>query len=621
MTRNSPPTVSVIVPVYNKAEYLRDSLDSALSQSLSNIEVIVIDDGSEDGTLEIAQSFASSDERVRVVSQRNAGVAAARNQGLALAQGSYVAFLDPDDWYPDSDVLRNLVDAAILHDVMIAGGSAERFVRGERSQTFPEAEAGYQFQADDVFEYASYQYDYGFWRFIYNRAFLIENGILFPPYRRYQDPPFFVRAMSLAGSFAGLKRSTYVYRVAQGTNWQASRVTDVMRGMIDVLRLAAEMGYHALAERTIRRFNSAHIQAALLVTLDSAPERVLPLLDTLTDLSTRVGSLWRGTPKVAFGRAEELADIIDISVIVPVYNSAQWLHECLLSVLGQTGVQLEVICVDDGSSDDSIRILREYQQLDPRVHIIEQSNSGLSVARNAGIEAARGRYLCFLDSDDYWRVDGISTLVGRADEEQLDLLQYDAVPFADHGVSEASWKQYANYYKRSHEQKIPLIGAELIAAQLASHDYKPSACLYLVRRSHLEANSLHFIPGMTHEDNPFTFSALINTERAAHVAIDLYARRVRPSSIMTSDSMEASMRGYFLSYVHMHREAMRHAFSPEVENAISDLLIRIFNNVISRFNQVDPPARSALKELATSADSRIAYSMLQKVHQLSTPKS
>lgn len=90
-----------------------------------------------------------------------------------------------------------------------------------------------------------------------------------------------------------------------------------------------------------------------------------------------------------------------ISVIVPVYNVEKYLPKCLDSLLAQTWQELEIIVVDDGSPDNSWDIMQEYARRDSRVRLIRQKNGGLSAARNAGVEAARGEWIGFLDSDDY----------------------------------------------------------------------------------------------------------------------------------------------------------------------------------------------------------------------------
>ena len=110
-----------------------------------------------------------------------------------------------------------------------------------------------------------------------------------------------------------------------------------------------------------------------------------------------------------------------ISVIVPVFNSGSYLSNCLDSILNQTYSDLQVICVDDGSSDNSGDILDHYQKKDPRIQVIHQPNSGVSTARNNGIEHAKGDYITFVDSDDEIEPDMYECLIGLIEEYQADI--------------------------------------------------------------------------------------------------------------------------------------------------------------------------------------------------------
>ena len=107
-------------------------------------------------------------------------------------------------------------------------------------------------------------------------------------------------------------------------------------------------------------------------------------------------------------------DQIKVSVVIPVYNVERYLGECLDSVLTQSLDAIEVVCVDDGSSDSSAQILRDYAGRDPRVVNIFQENSGQSAARNAGTAAARGEYVLYLDSDDLLLPGALAQQIGRA---------------------------------------------------------------------------------------------------------------------------------------------------------------------------------------------------------------
>lgn len=110
-----------------------------------------------------------------------------------------------------------------------------------------------------------------------------------------------------------------------------------------------------------------------------------------------------------------------LSVIVPVYNAGEWVGETLDSLLGQTYQNLEVLCVDDGSSDNSAEIIRKYQNRDSRIRLIEKENGGVSSARNLGIEEAKGEYIAFLDADDYVELSAYKTMIDLLEKEQSDI--------------------------------------------------------------------------------------------------------------------------------------------------------------------------------------------------------
>lgn len=111
-----------------------------------------------------------------------------------------------------------------------------------------------------------------------------------------------------------------------------------------------------------------------------------------------------------------------VSVIIPVYNVEKYLDKCIKSVLRQTYTNLEVILVDDGSPDHCPAMCDEYQRLDQRIKVIHKQNGGLSSARNAGIDAATGEWLCFIDSDDYIDANMIKEMLRAADDYQADLV-------------------------------------------------------------------------------------------------------------------------------------------------------------------------------------------------------
>ena len=144
------------------------------------------------------------------------------------------------------------------------------------------------------------------------------------------------------------------------------------------------------------------------------------------------------TVKNVKGEADTQATIIHennieyapkISVIIPVYNTEKYLHQCLDSVVNQTLKELEIICVDDGSTDSSLEILKEYAQKDNRFTILTQKNLHAGVARNAGLTVAKGEYVHFLDSDDYLYSNVYKKLYNCLVDNNLDLIKFKAKIF------------------------------------------------------------------------------------------------------------------------------------------------------------------------------------------------
>lgn len=243
-------TISIIIPVYNKTEYLKECLKSALGQTEDDLEVICVDDGSTDGSAEIVERFAGNDRRIRIIRQPNLGAGAARNAGIKVARGEYIAFLDADDFYPSNDTLARIYAAAKANNADICGGSfcikdGDKFITrfcGEMS--------GNTFGKEGFINFRDYQFDYAYYRFIYRREFLAARSLYFPDYRRYQDPPFMLRAFDAAGRFYAVPDVTYCYRLNhRPVNWTTEKVLGLLCGIEDNLIFSAEKGYgrvHAL---------------------------------------------------------------------------------------------------------------------------------------------------------------------------------------------------------------------------------------------------------------------------------------------------------------------------------------------------------------------------------------
>ena len=253
-----PGKISVVIPAYNVAKTLPRCLDSVISQTLKEIEILCINDGSTDATLDVLNRYALADRRIVVLSQKNRGAGLARNFGIENARGGFVIFMDPDDFYPDDDVLESLYDKAVKHNAQICGGCFSNICNGTVNAIYKGINNGYTFDEEGTVEYEDYQFDFGFQRFIYKRDMLIEHDVRFPDYKRYQDPPFFVNAMIAAGNFYAVPKVVYRYSDSE-TTWNTLKVMDLMRGVRDVLRISAAYKYQRLHANTYRRIVFRHV--------------------------------------------------------------------------------------------------------------------------------------------------------------------------------------------------------------------------------------------------------------------------------------------------------------------------------------------------------------------------
>ena len=242
------PKITIIIPIYNAAAYLGECLESINRQTLKDIEIVCIDDGSTDASLAVTESFAAVDPRYRIIKQDNKGSGAARNIGMKIAEGEYLIFMDSDDWYPSSGTLQSLYSAADENNALICGGNFANTYKGVLDKTE-------EFKIAGFIKYADYQSDYGFTKFIYKREFILANKISFPEYRLFEDPPFFVKAMYLAGEFFAIPEVTYCQRYGhQDFVWSERKTIDAIKGLADNLEQSSLYKLRKLHHNTILRF-------------------------------------------------------------------------------------------------------------------------------------------------------------------------------------------------------------------------------------------------------------------------------------------------------------------------------------------------------------------------------
>lgn len=241
-----------------------------------------------------------------------------------------------------------------------------------------------------------------------------------------------------------------------------------------------------------------------------------------------------------------------ISIIIPVYNVERYLEDCLNSVLKQSMDEIEIICINDGSTDNSIKILNKFAILDYRIHIINQSNAGLAKARNIGIEKAVGKYICFLDSDDMLASGALQRMYDMSEIDKLDVLCFDAKTVIDEEYSNRE-EDRREYCIRLNEYKGVKTGKEFFVKMIENDEFYNYAWLLFVNRQWIEEKQIYFYPGILYEDILFSLNCYLKSTRMSYQKSENYIYRIRKSSIMTSSVKFKNLYSYIINYKEVYK--------------------------------------------------------------------
>ena len=325
--------VSVIIPVYNGEDFLADAISSILRQNYEPMEIIVVDDGSTDGSAAIAKNYKD----VRYIYQPNQGVASARNSGLSAAKGEFIAFLDADDTWP----ARKL-----------------------------------QIQVEYLREHPSIMFT------ISKINNILEPGLNMQPQALQSilksDQIGLATIVARKAVFDQIGGFNLRYQVGEDLEW-FTRAKDEGIPLVILPDILLNRRIHNsnLSIKQPHACNAARLQI-IKESIDRQRKK-------------KAGKMEQNNPLV--------------SVVIPVFNGERYLSEAIDSVLNQSYRPIEVVILDDGSTDNTAVIAKRYL---PSIKYYYQPNGGIASALNHGIAQSEGEYLSFLDADDLWLPDKLT---------------------------------------------------------------------------------------------------------------------------------------------------------------------------------------------------------------------
>lgn len=653
------PKVSVIIPVYNVEKYLSECLDSALNQTLTDLEIICVNDGSTDSSLSILGKYAAKDNRIVIINKENAGYGAAMNDGIRAASGEYVAFLESDDFIV-SHAYEQLTNLADSYNLDIIKGNYFNYY-GDADETIGE-EKIQKIELTAIKE----RYNTVFrpldnaWSFyipmmnclgLFRRDLIVRNNILHneTPGAAHQDMGFWFQTLCCANSMMLTDHAYYMYRQDNPNSSMKNDKTALLSlgeytSMLEFLKRREGLMPQALPIYSHRKYGSClfalencelSLQLPFIRELsktycDEREENLLNLsqfkqgeknklaqimddpdkfylenLDvycesTKKSLEEMNVELERLRQKVRnFSLDSKTREVLslttsnedeeypyDISVIIPVYNAEKYLEECIQSVLDQPNVKIEVICVNDGSTDGSERMLNQFASADDRIKVFNQANKGQSAARNEAMRHAQGKYIAFLDSDDMLAESAFEKLLPQCELDQLDILYFDAKSVYDSPELEIQMGEFKNTYKRPKPLATNVTGEELFITLHQLKSYRVSPVLALYRRSYLRSIDAKFVEGIIYEDNIFTPYVMLQAKHVGHINEPYYIRRVRDNSTMTSSVNPFNVYSYFCVYQQLILLSTQIPLSIDAARGLEKELNDVLRTTQNHFNQL-----------------------------------
>lgn len=218
-----------------------------------------------------------------------------------------------------------------------------------------------------------------------------------------------------------------------------------------------------------------------------------------------------------------------ISIVVPIYNVESYLHRCIDSLINQTYKEIEIILVDDGSTDSCGKICDDYEKRYTNIKVIHKDNGGLSDARNCGLDKAMGEYVFFVDSDDYIALNTVEKFVDVA----LNNIGVDMIVGQYEKVDEHR-DDLDNFNCSGGDKKNVLSGKQYLLETLKNNTFVVTAWSKMYRKEFLLANDLLFLKGIVHEDELFTMQCLLKAEKVVDTDLVFYRYLIRQGSIMTN---------------------------------------------------------------------------------------
>lgn len=585
------PLISIITPIFNGEKYISKYFDSVLGQSYDNIEIICIDDASTDKTEGILNTYANSDTRVRVIKNaQNKGPASSRNKGIELARGDYVQFVDVDDVYPTKDSLKNVVEQCIdiHHPNVICGLLEQRDESGQKVKTI----ASEVFNTDKFdnryYTYNEFQGIFMFQRYLFNLCFLKKNNISFPDWRSWEDVYFLIQSLNIEKKIFCVNIPLYVYTCTEHFRKRDfsnnKTIEDKFTRHIKCVSKLIDCNLYSAAKFML---NNSFSHRELYQQFLKGDKNIKRLYDVLQELEY----------KVKLNDTKPL-----VSVIIPCYNVEQYIDQCLTSIIDNGYSNLEIICIDDRSTDSTVEHINNFQKKYNNIQLYHNEldhNIYGGACRNIGLKHASGKYVYFCDSDDYTLPGLFNECVDRCEKTIAEMCFFKHYKLMDGQLKSNNYSFRSDLLKNIN---LEVYGHENMNNIFTIATPEVWGKLYL--REHIELNHIRFQEIKNCNDVYFYIKSILCSTRITHVDKEFYVYRRGVKTSVQSSRIKGDNE---MNFVIALKKLCNEVCSTNNERVIRHFKCWVLDQIRYYFHIIQFPSSEVINELVNLLRSSNIY--------------
>lgn len=409
--------LTVIMPVYNDVKYVSQAISSILDQSLEDIEIICVDDGSTDGSEAILDEFGEKYDFIKIIHQENQGAAACRNRAILEATGQYITFLDSDDFYYDEDALEQMYDVAIKNDANMVSANIKTVVNEKlyRNGNLEE------FDEFGVMKPEDYGIPYTFGKNFYKKEFLHDNNFLFPDYVRGEDPVFLAEVLTTVDKIYCVPRILMGIRAAKYSGLFKIDTYDKKRGYIQHFHDTFEI----LEKNNFLKMRGKY------------KEKLFEFIEFSRNFADE--ELYQIVQEVFSDDEEILKECDDyftftnpkMSIVIPYYGKEYFLDKVKDNLLKQNLRDFEFIFLEKKDADYSLGQLIDFSKREPRLKIVFHENTFFEDLKDIISKNVSGDYVLFFNPEDKIKERAISDFYKRIENNGPDLVLFKVARLFD----------------------------------------------------------------------------------------------------------------------------------------------------------------------------------------------